>query len=81
MTLEHNDWHPINELCDRYNVSTSVLSKRRKDLGIKPRKVGVRAFVSSEQLILLDALHEFIQGGGTTAEFVFYRGLNPDGER
>ena len=52
--------------------------KRIKDIGIQPTKIGVRAVVNSEQLALLDSLHEFIQGGGTTAEFIFYRGLDPE---
>ncbi|MEM6773086.1 MAG: hypothetical protein AAF597_21095, partial [Bacteroidota bacterium] len=68
----------VNELFERYKLGRSVIYKRIKDTGIKPTKIGVRAFVNSEQLVLLDSLHEFIQGGGTTAEFIFYRGLDPE---
>lgn len=69
---------PIAQLCDRYHLSDSVLSKRRKDLGILPQRVGFRSFITSQQLALLDELHEFIQGGGTTAEFLFFKGFSPD---
>lgn len=63
----------VGELSVRYKLVKSVIYKRLKDLDIKPQKISVRAYVTDEQLALLDAHHEFIQGGGTTAEFLFYR--------
>jgi hypothetical protein len=42
-------------------------------LNIKPEKQGGRAYVNGEQLRLLDALHDHIEKGGTTAEFVASR--------
>jgi hypothetical protein len=69
---------PVNQLRDRYKLTRSVIYKRLKDLGIEREKIGNRAYLNREQLSLLDALHEFIQGGGTTAEFLFYRGFDPD---
>jgi len=71
---------PVGELSARYKIVKSVIYKRMKALKIKPERISVRAYVSDEQLALLDALHEFIQGGGTTAEFLFHRGLDQDGE-
>ncbi len=76
MNLEPFGRTPVSQLSDRYKLTRSVVYKRRKDLGIKTEKIGIRAYVSREQLTLLDALHEFIQGGGTTAEFIFYNGLD-----
>ncbi len=68
----------VSELSGRYKLAKSVIYKRMKDLGIRSEKIGIRAYLSREQITLLDALHEFIQGGGTTAEFLFYRRLDPD---
>jgi hypothetical protein len=69
---------PVNQLSDRYKLARSVIYKRLKDLGIEREKIGNRAYLNREQLILLDTLHEFIQGGDTTAEFLFHRGIDPD---
>lgn len=69
---------PVRELFSRYKLAKSVVYKRMKDLGISPRKIGIRAYVNDKQLALLDMHHEFIQGGGTTAEFLFYRQNHPD---
>ncbi|MGD1865772.1 MAG: hypothetical protein ACFB0D_14570 [Phormidesmis sp.] len=71
---------PVVDLLDRYKLGRSVIYKRLKDLGIKPKKISVRTYVNAEQLKLLDSLHEFIQGGGTTAEFLFHRGQNLNGD-
>ena len=76
MNLEPFGRTPVSQLSDRYKLSRSVIYKRLKDLNIKTEKIGTRAYVSREQLTLLDALHEFIQGGGMTAEFIFYNGLD-----
>ncbi|MGB3574309.1 MAG: hypothetical protein WA783_11020 [Phormidesmis sp.] len=67
---------PVSELSIRYKIVKSVVYTRMKALGIKTEKISVRAYVTDEQLVLLDALHGFIQGGGTTAEFIFHRGLD-----
>jgi hypothetical protein len=44
-------------------------------LGIKPDKVGNKAFVNQAQLSLLDELHRFLQTGRTTAEFLDMKGI------
>jgi hypothetical protein len=61
---------PITQLPSRYGIARSNLDTRLKDLGIEPEKMGKKAYVNAEQLRLLDALHEHIQKGGTTGEFL-----------
>lgn len=61
---------PISQLPSRYGIARSNLYTRLKDLRIEPEKMGKKAFVSAEQLHLLDALHDRIQQGGTTGEFL-----------
>lgn len=61
---------PITQLPSRYGIARSNLYTRLKDLGIEPEKQGKKAFVNAEQLQLLDALHEHIQKGGVTSEFL-----------
>jgi DNA-binding transcriptional regulator YhcF (GntR family) len=64
------DLVPITQLPSRYGIARSNLYTRLKDLGIEPERQGKKAFVNAEQLQLLDALHEHIQKGGTTSEFL-----------
>jgi hypothetical protein len=69
---------PITQLPSRYGIARSNLYTRLKDLGIEPEKMGKKAYVNAEQLRLLDALHEHIQKGGTTGEFLkWLRGDSP----
>jgi hypothetical protein len=49
-------------------------------LGIKPERVGNKSYVNAEQLKLLDDLHQFIQAGGNTAEFIEMRGIRKEQE-
>ncbi|MGC1309241.1 MAG: hypothetical protein WA885_18630 [Phormidesmis sp.] len=70
---------PVSQLSDRYQRSKSVIYTRLKALDIQSEKIGIRAYINDEQLALIDALHKFIQRGGTTAEFIVYKGLKPDG--
>jgi len=64
------DSFPVSELQHRYNIVRSAVYTRLEALNIKPEKQGGRAYVNGEQLRLLDALHDHIEKGGTTAEFV-----------
>ena len=66
---------PVNQLPDRYSLVRSAIYTRLDALGIEPEKVGNKSYVNAEQLRLLDNLHEFIQAGGTTAEFQESRGI------
>ncbi|NJO93300.1 MAG: hypothetical protein HC820_01085, partial [Hydrococcus sp. RM1_1_31] len=61
---------PITQLPSRYGIVRSNLYIRLKDLGIEPLKMGKKGFVNAEQLQLLDALHDHINKGGTTGEFL-----------
>lgn len=61
---------PLNQLPSRYGIARSALYTRLKDLKIEPGKEGKRAYVDAPGLQLLDALHEHIQKGGTTGEFL-----------
>jgi hypothetical protein len=64
------DSFPVSELQHRYNIVRSAVYTRLEALNIKPEKHRGRAYVNGEQLQLLDALHDHIEKGGTTAEFV-----------
>ena len=69
---------PVNQLAVRYNLVRSAVYTRLEALGIKPERVGNKAYVNAEQIRLLDDFHQFIQAGGTTAEFREQRGIpNP----
>ena len=73
------DRFPVSQLPARYNLARSAVYTRRKALDIRSHKIGNRAYVKAEQLRLLDDLHQFIQSGGTTAEFLERKGLQqPD---
>jgi hypothetical protein len=67
------DSFPVSELQHRYKIVRSAVYTRLEALNIKPEKQSGRAYVNGEQLRLLDALHDHIEKGGTTAEFVASR--------
>ena len=64
------DRFPLTQLPSRYGIARSALYTRLKDLKIEPEKDGKRAYVNAQQIQVLDALHEHIQKGGTTGEFL-----------
>jgi hypothetical protein len=66
---------PVNQLMERYGIVRSAVYTRLEALGVKPEKVGNKAYVNLEQLRVLDDLHQFLQRGGNTAEFIESRGL------
>jgi hypothetical protein len=77
MTHGEIDRIQVNQLSDRYDgLAKSAIYTRMEALKIKPERIGNRSYVNAQQLQLLDALHEFINSGGTTAEFLESRGLN-----
>ncbi|MEM9948704.1 MAG: hypothetical protein AAF810_21945 [Cyanobacteria bacterium P01_D01_bin.36] len=67
---------PVNQLSDRYKLARSAVYKRMGDLGIEREKIGNRAYVSADQVALLDELHSFIGVGGNVAEFIARKGLD-----
>lgn len=64
------DSFPVSELQHRYKIVRSAVYTRLEALNIKSEKQGGRAYINSEQLQLLDALHDHIEKGATTSEFV-----------
>lgn len=67
---------PVSQLVQRYGgLARSAVYTRMDALGIKPEKVGNKAFVNQVQLRLLDELHRFLQTGRTTAEFLDMKGI------
>lgn len=73
----------VKQLTDRYKIGRTTLYKRFKDLGIKTQTIGNKSFVDSSQLELLDKLHEHIESGNQTAEFLDMLGIptrGSDGE-
>lgn len=69
------DRYPVNQLQDRYSLARSAVYKRMQDLRVLPEKVGQRAYITAQQLRLMDELHSFINQGGSAAEFIEARGL------
>ncbi|MBW4523258.1 MAG: hypothetical protein KME16_26760 [Scytolyngbya sp. HA4215-MV1] len=65
----------VNQLTERYDLVRSAVYSRMEALKIKPERIGNKSYVNSEQLRLLDDLHQAIQSGRTTAEFLDSRGL------
>ncbi|MEM8806157.1 MAG: hypothetical protein AAGF01_09035 [Cyanobacteria bacterium P01_G01_bin.38] len=75
------DRFPVNQLQARYgDLARSAVYDRMKGLGIKPTKVGNRAFINAQELQLMDEFHEFIQRGGSLAAFLDMRGMNQDNQ-
>ncbi|MCG8363989.1 MAG: hypothetical protein MJA27_11740 [Pseudanabaenales cyanobacterium] len=64
------DRFPVSQLPARYILARSAVYTRLKALGVRPQKISNRAYVNAEQLRWMDDLHQFIQSGGTTAEFL-----------
>jgi len=65
---------PVSQLEQRYDLARSAVYKRLKDLGIKPQRVGIKSYLNAQQIMLMDEFHAFVQGGGTMAEFLEFRG-------
>ncbi len=60
----------VAQLPARYSITRSVVYDRLNDLEIKSERQGNKAYINAEQLDLLDRLHEYIQAGGITADFI-----------
>lgn len=60
----------IVELCDRYSLSKKALYNRFDAVGIKPQ-IGAdkKAFVTPEQLAVLDDLNEHLKAGGNLRNY------------
>lgn len=66
---------PVGDLMVRYGISKSVLYERIKALRIETFTLGRKAYVSAEQIALLDGLHEHLGFGRSTAEFLEISGI------
>ena len=71
---------PLSQLPGRYGIARSALYTRLKDLHIEPIKEGKKAYIDAPSLQLLDELHEHIQGGGTTNEFLKQKASKSTGQ-
>jgi DNA-binding Lrp family transcriptional regulator len=71
---------PLSQLPGRYGIARSALYTRLKDLQIEPIKEGKKAYIDAPSLQLLDELHEHIQGGGTTNEFLKQKASKSTGQ-
>lgn len=70
------DRFPVSQLPSRYDLARSAAYKRMDQLGITSQKIGQRAFITGQQLALMDELNAFIEMGGSAPEFVEAKGLN-----
>jgi len=71
------DRYPVNQLPARYDdLARSAFYKRMEALNIKPVRIGARSYVNAADVEMLDELHRFIKGGGSTPEFVEMYGIN-----
>ncbi len=64
------DLVPLSQLPSRYGIARSNLYTRIKELKIESVKQGRKAFVTAEQLELLDGLHAHLERGGTILGFL-----------
>lgn len=71
---------PVSDLMSRYGISKSVLYERIKALNIERTTVGRKAYVSGEQIAIMDGLHDFLQTGRSTAEFLELSGIQSGGQ-
>ena len=71
---------PLSQLPNRYGIARSALYTRLKDLHIEPIKEGKKAYIDAPSLQLLDELHEHIQQGGTTNEFLKQKASKSTGQ-
>lgn len=65
-----DDKFPTNQLQDRYGINRSVVYNRLEALQLKPQRDGNRAFISGEQLQLMDDFDAHLKAKGRTNEFV-----------
>jgi hypothetical protein len=74
MDLHSPQDFPVNQLSGRYDLVRSAVYTRLQQLDITPHRIGRRTFLTLPELARMDALHRFIQAGGTAPEFLQRRG-------
>ena len=70
MSLHSPQDFPVNQLSGRYALARSAVYMRLHQLQINPHRVGRRTYLAPPELARMDALHRFIQAGGTAPEFL-----------
>jgi len=70
------DWVPIKDLSQQYGVSKTAFYNRLAALGVEPMKRGTKSYISSQQLELLNELHQYMHSGGTMADFMELHGFS-----
>lgn len=65
------DNYPVADLPSRYELGKQQVYNRFVALGIKPSKIGKRAYITNAQLQSLDLLHAHISQGGLMSNFDF----------
>jgi hypothetical protein len=70
------DWVPIKDLSQQYGVSKTAFYNRLTALGVEPMKRGTKSYISSQQLELLNELHQYMHSGGTMADFMELHGFS-----
>jgi len=63
------DSYPLSDLEERYQISRSMVYVRMKALAIVPEKQGRKAYLSANQIYLMDKLHHHLEEGGVIADF------------
>ena len=63
------DNYPVSDLPSRFDLGKQQIYNRFVALGVKPTKVGKRAYITATQLQALDRLHYHIRQGGSMADF------------
>jgi hypothetical protein len=63
------DNFPVSELPSRFNIGKQAIYNRLDALDIRPSKLKNRAYITADQLELLDRLQVHIVEGGTMADF------------
>jgi hypothetical protein len=79
MDLHSPQDFPVNRLPDRYDLARSAVYTRLQQLEITPHRMGRRTYLAPPELLRMDALHRFIQAGGTAPEFLQQEGEGEDG--
>jgi hypothetical protein len=77
--MQH-DLVAIEALTNRYSIVRSTLYERLAKIGIKPTKIGRRAFLTLDEQDTLDRLNNYLNEGGTCDSFEQTAKLEKAGE-
>jgi hypothetical protein len=60
----------VSDLPERFNIKKQAFYNRLQHCGIKPIKIGNKAYINSDQLAVLENLHEHLINGGSMSSLV-----------